>query len=639
MMWQKALKDRCNFEELLLILDELKSWPRVREIQEKAENLLDDQNIAFVKQDVETQEKAKQIISFFKKNSPLTGVGQFIFARALLYAGQLDDAKVQFINLVNNYHIPESKIKYLPEFQKMLPFNWAFSQVKFLVLCEKFKDVTPYEPYLTEHQRRILKLYLKLKIKKGKAYLEAYEALKQSGDNGIIVLQLIKLHLSRNKKIHDDQAFSLFQHYTFSEESSYPDLFFKFRYRLARNLINAKEYQKAFEVLRNHKYSPQDSSKKENDSVTAYFLSSWLAIEFCNNASWGLNELKKIENVVYSARNKAKILFWIGKAYSKTGYDNLAVQYFLRASQIRSSFYGHIAYSLLKRKEFEQVLKDEKIDLSHILDDHFETQKVSEHEQNNFEQLDLVQVLRLMQSKSILPNFNGFFDALISSDTDSKFYQMVLKLAQDIQGEHQVVRLSVKKELNFRKGYPFLTKKIMVRAIDPLFQKFSQYPFIHALVHSVIRQESYFNREAQSIKNAKGLMQLISSTAKIERKNLRKRGVKMGTYDLFNSMDNVLLGSSFLISLLEKYKGNTVLTLAAYNAGEGTVEKWIKAFGNPNDSSVNIINWMESIPFKETREYVQKVLESILIYEQIMVEQGLMRKIDLDLVDVIRPKL
>lgn len=638
-VWQKALNDEYDFSQLLDILEELKFWPRIKEIQEKAEKLLNDSKINFEKKDLETQSKVDQILIFFDKHPPTTGKGQFIFAQSLLYKGRLEDAKNQFIRLVNNFHIPEEVIGFLPQNQKFLPFNWAFSQVKFLVLSEKFKDIKPYDPFLNSQQKKVLNLYLKLLRKKGKAYLEAYEALKQPGDNGIIVFQLIKLHLKRNKKIHDDQAFSLFQHYSFSEESTYPDLFFKLRYRLARNLMSSKEYQKAFELLKQHKFSTQEIGLNNDDGVMAYFLPSWLAIEFCNNPMWGIKELKKIENNIISSKNKAKILFWIGKAYAKIGYGTLAVQYFVKASQMRSSFYGYIAYALLKRKEFDQVLKDQKIDIQHISDDHFETQKITDEDQAAFDQLELVQVLRFMKSKNGSSNFNEFFDALITSNTDSKFYQMVLRLAQEIQGEHQVVRLSVKKGLNIRNGYPLLSPGVIQKSIDPLLQKFPKYPFIHALTHSVIRQESYFNPEAQSIKAAKGLMQLLKSTAKREKKRLKRIGIRMKSFDLFNSKDNVLLGVSHLISLLEKYHGNAVLTLAAYNAGEGSVEKWIKAFGDPNDRDVNILNWMETIPFKETREYVQKVLESILVYEQILVEKNLRKKIDLDLVDVIRPKL
>ncbi len=638
-LWQQALNHNNDFFELSRSIEILNSWPRLKEIQIKAENGLDIQKFRYDPNDTSSNNQIEQLISFFRIHPPVTGRGQFIFARSLWFLNLHDEAKIQFIKLVNEFHIPDDIVKYIPEFQKILPFNWAFSQVKFLVLSEKFKDIKPYESFLTVQQKQVLDVYLKLLKQKGKAYLEAYEALKQSGDNGIIVLQLVQLHLSKNKKIHDDQAFSLLQHYQFSEESTYPDLFFKWRYKLARKFIDSKDYQKALDVLKQHQYTAKDCERKNDDAVTAFFLPAWLSIEFCDNPLWGLNELKKIENHIYSVKNKAKILFWIAKAYTKLGYDDLAVQYFLKASQIRSSFYGNIAYSLLKRKEFNAVLIDQKIDSQHMLDDHFETQNINSNDQEEFNKKDFVVLLKLMKEKTIPPKFDEFFDTLISLNSDPKFHQMVLKLAQDIQGDYQIVRLSVKKGFNMRNAYPLLKSNVFKKSIDPLVQKFPQYSFIYALAHSVIRQESYFNPEARSIRNAKGLMQLLNGTAKSERKNLKKLGIKMTSFNLFKSQDNVLLGVSYLIHLLNKYKGNTVLTLAAYNAGEGSVEKWINLFGDPNNTNINILNWIESIPFKETREYVQKVLENILIYEQILVEKGIRKKIDLDLVHIMRPKM
>lgn len=638
-LWQKALNYPNDFFELARLIELLNSWPRLKEIQMKAESALDIHNLRYDNSNSLLKEKIEHLISFFKTHPPVTGRGQFVFARSLWSLNFNEEAKIQFMKLVNEFHIPDDIIRYLPEFQKVLPFNWAFSQVKFLVLSEKFKDIKPYERFLTVQQKQVLEVYIKLLQQKGKAYLQAYEILKQSGDNGIIVLQLIHLHLGKNKKIHDDQAFSLLQHYQFSEEVTYPDLFFKWRYKLARRFIDSKDYQKALEVLKQHKYTPKDCERKNDDAVIAFFLPAWLSIEFCDNPLWGLNELKKIENHIYSVKNKAKILFWIAKAYTKLGYDDLAVQYFLKASHIRSSFYGNIAYSLLKRKEFSTVLVDQKIDSQHMLDDHFETQKINSKDQEEFNRNDFVVLLKLMKKKIIPPKFDEFFDTLISLNSEPKFHQMVLKLAQEIQGDYQIVRLSVKKGFNMRNGYPLLSRNVFKKSIDPVVQKFPKYSFMHALAHSVIRQESYFNPEARSIKNAKGLMQLLNGTAKSERKNLKKIGVNISSFNLFKAEDNVLLGVSYLISLLNKYKGNAVLTLAAYNAGEGSVEKWINLFGDPNNSNLNILNWIESIPFKETREYVQKVLENILIYEQILVEKGIRKKIDLDLVHVIRPKI
>jgi soluble lytic murein transglycosylase len=134
-----------------------------------------------------------------------------------------------------------------------------------------------------------------------------------------------------------------------------------------------------------------------------------------------------------------------------------------------------------------------------------------------------------------------------------------------------------------------------------------------AFAHGIIRQESSFERTAVSNAGARGLMQLMPGTA---RQTASRAGA---SYDFGRLTEdpqyNVMLGSSYLTQLLDEWGGNAVLAAAAYNAGSGNVRRWIAANGDPRTPGVDVVRWIEEIPFSETRNYVQRVLENTVVYD------------------------
>jgi soluble lytic murein transglycosylase len=135
------------------------------------------------------------------------------------------------------------------------------------------------------------------------------------------------------------------------------------------------------------------------------------------------------------------------------------------------------------------------------------------------------------------------------------------------------------------------------------------------IVHAITRQESLFNRQAISRAGARGLMQLMPATAQTVAKSLG-----LG-YDARRLLDdpayNMTLGASYFAKRLDQLGGSYVLAVASYNAGIGNVRRWLANNGDPRDPNVDVIDWIEQIPFSETRNYVQRVLENAVIYAMI----------------------
>jgi soluble lytic murein transglycosylase len=133
-----------------------------------------------------------------------------------------------------------------------------------------------------------------------------------------------------------------------------------------------------------------------------------------------------------------------------------------------------------------------------------------------------------------------------------------------------------------------------------------------SLAHGISRQESSFDPYAVSHAGARGMMQLMTGTA---REQAGKMGVGFDSYRLITDPKyNVMIGSAYFQRMLNMWDGNVPLAVASYNAGYGNVRKWVKAYGDPR-GNVDVLKWIEAIPFTETKGYVQRVIENSVVYD------------------------
>jgi len=137
-------------------------------------------------------------------------------------------------------------------------------------------------------------------------------------------------------------------------------------------------------------------------------------------------------------------------------------------------------------------------------------------------------------------------------------------------------------------------------------------PNIWSLAHGITRQESSFDPYAISHAGARGMMQLMTGTA---REQADKMGVGYDGYRLITDPNyNVMIGSAYFQRMLNNWGGSVPLAVAAYNAGSGNVSKWIARYGDPR-SQVDMLKWIEAIPYVETKAYVQRVIENSVVYD------------------------
>jgi soluble lytic murein transglycosylase len=199
-----------------------------------------------------------------------------------------------------------------------------------------------------------------------------------------------------------------------------------------------------------------------------------------------------------------------------------------------------------------------------------------------------------------------FYRSLAGSLADPAEVALLAQLADD-NGQHQIaLQIGV---IAQSRGLPvdtlaFPTAAIPASAATPTVER--------PMVYAVARQESSFNAEAVSGAGALGLLQILPGTA---RDAAQKAGVSYSKAKLTADPGyNATLGAVHLGGLVDDFGGSYVLAFAAYNAGPGRVATWIKAYGDPRDPRVDVVDWIERIPFTETRNYVQRTMENLQAY-------------------------
>jgi soluble lytic murein transglycosylase len=218
----------------------------------------------------------------------------------------------------------------------------------------------------------------------------------------------------------------------------------------------------------------------------------------------------------------------------------------------------------------------------------------------------LVQAVRIMSSQGNAEERALFVRALAQSLDNDTDRGLAVDLAQQIGRDDLpvwVARSARTKGSMFyvRQAYPTIRATLS--------------PGIWSLAHGIARQESSFDPYAVSHAGARGMMQLMPGTA---REQAGKLGVGFDDYRLGSDAGyNVMLGSAYFQRLLDTWDGSVPLAVASYNAGSGNVRKWINAYGDPRTGQVDVLKWIEAIPFVETKAYVQRVIENTVVYDSL----------------------
>jgi soluble lytic murein transglycosylase len=369
-----------------------------------------------------------------------------------------------------------------------------------------------------------------------------------------------------------------------------PDIWWKERNILTRSLIYKKKYALAYKVSSNH--SLNDGPKY----AEAEWLSGWIALTFLDDPNLALQHFKKFYDNVGYPISLARGAYWLGRTYKEIDNTKKSNEWFLEATKYLNTYYGQLAFVEVKPEQAYTLVKQPE---------------VSEKFTKEFNKNKLIKIVRLLGELDKTQYAKDFIKHLALLDVDNGSEILAGNLAIEIGRYDFAIQIS--KEASYEKRFYNKLNYPIIQTPGSVNNKRMPKP---ELILSVIRQESEFDQKANSYVGARGMMQLMTYTAKLVAKQARLQYVKEKLTS--DPEYNIKLGSYYLSGLLEEYEGSYPFALAAYNAGPKRVKYWKKINGDPQKGKIDYINWIELIKFKETRNYVQRVIENVNVYRYIL---------------------
>ena len=363
-----------------------------------------------------------------------------------------------------------------------------------------------------------------------------------------------------------------------------PDRWWSERKLVARALLDLDEPRLAFEVC--------DQTVQPNSSeaqVDAAFHAGWIALRFLDDAPSASRRFALAAKAAENPLSLARATYWQGRAAEAIGGPEAAKSFYTRAAGVPIAYYGQLAGQRLGQTRLT-----------------FRAPPVAAEGDQRDEAVNAIQALYAEGLDDVAAALA--FDAARQWRDESQLAAVaeVVKEQEDIGTQVQFAKIALMRRHPFEAmAFP----AVGMPAFVPL-PRSADLPTVYA----VARQESEFIWHASSGAGAKGLMQMLPSTAVV---TARRAGVEFDPARLIvDPAFNTQLGAALLGQLIEDQRGTRELAFAAYNAGPGRVAQWIAAHGDPRDGTVDLVDWIERIPFDETRDYVERVSENLGVYRQ-----------------------
>jgi len=565
-------------QEIQAFLDENPRWPSRDALEESAEDAL-----------FWREQDPQRVIDFFGGRRPVSGVGLAALGKALIETGNKEGGAKFVRDAWRNdplTHAIEKKLRKL----RVLDKDDHRRRADYLLMQDNRRYISAVKRLLPQIE------------KKWKPSVKARIAtVQRAGNAGTLLTRLdkeIKLEppvlFARiqwlRRADNDEKVWRLLKSAPNSaEELVDPTEWWDEREIQVRLAIYRDKPEIAYEIAKNH-----GEGLEHWDLSEAEFVAGWIALRFLNKREAARDHFRTAAAAGGLPKRRARAAYWLGRTELELGDQTAAIARFAEAAQHHHTFYGQLAHQMI-------AATDAKVAFRNFV-------RPSEAEIEDFVEQDVM--------KAIVLSHQADFENLMSlflydrARTIESAPEMVLlcELAARVAPPHRAVRMA---KIAMNRDFP--VEHYAYPNALPEFRTLAEGQSIeNALLHALTRQESEFNPTIVSSAGAVGLMQLLPSTAKMV---ARRHGQQYSKRNL--SADpayNVSLGTAFLHRLVGNYDGSYIMALAGYNAGPGRIRRWVKQFGDPRDSDVDPIDWIERIPFKETRNYVHKILESAQVY-------------------------
>ncbi|RAK69278.1 lytic transglycosylase domain-containing protein [Phenylobacterium kunshanense] len=352
------------------------------------------------------------------------------------------------------------------------------------------------------------------------------------------------------------------------------------RKRLVATAIRANDWRGAYQAAAN-------SGLNEGvDATEAEFYAGWMALNRLNDPVAAGRHFANIARIGTSPITRGRAFYWQGRAAEARGDKPAAEAFYAQGAEHLTTFYGQLSAEKLGRR------------LTLVSDP-----TPSAADRARFEGQDVVQAMRMLADQGQRDLFRAFalhIDDNVPTTVDAALLIDAIRDYGDQDTSMKAARAAATRGLILTdRAYPYRTPPDVAGAPEP------------ALVLGITRQESGFDPSVRSHADARGMMQLLPSTAQVV---ARRMGVSYSVSQLYEPDYNMRLGSSFLGQLVDRFSGSYILAAAGYNAGPGRPAQWVSWCGDPRAGGQDPLDFIECIPFSETRNYVMRVMENMQVY-------------------------
>jgi len=565
-----------SFKKITGFLQKNPYWPQGYLLRLRAESSLN-----------ETSDK-QLIVKWFKNNPPLTGKGYKYYALA---ANSIIKDPEELKNIIKSgwhkghFSIADQKA-YYQKFKNYLSLEDHIKKIDNHLWDKEIRAAENSFYLVNAHYQQSFRAQIAF-IKKQPSANTLYKKIAKKYYTPGLIYKYLN---SRKRNLpSSSEIVSLIR--MVQTEKDYADEFWKIQSYLAREFIEKKKYIDAYKVASSH-FTNSAANKSE-----AEYLSGWLALRFLNKSQLALDHFRNFNRIVKTPISKSRGIYWLGRAHEANNNKKTAERlYNLVASKYPYTFYGQVALMEIGKN---QMLLPEDIDLAQ-----YKALANSYAKVNDITRA--AQIVSQYGSNALSQTYikSAVNQALNTVDIFYAAYN--INQSKNLHHMAWMAKSALQKHV-FIKNHAYPTPYVV-----------SNLPIEKPLMYSIIRQESVFDQHAISSAEARGLMQIIKATACETAKKIAQhcRISKLTTDPQYN----ITLGSNYLNQMIEEYNGSYILAIAAYNGGPHNVDKWLKLHGDPRKmkSTRDVLDWLELIPFYETRNYVQRVLENLQIYRVII---------------------
>jgi len=574
LLWRIATSDaRALFSELHTALEELEGWPREDAIQREAEWKL-----------AEADMGADLTAGWYARREPVTGEGRVAWGEALIALGRVDEGREQIREAWRTQSLRQTyQSEVLREHGSFLTAEDHAERVDFLLWAGQRSLASALLPQLEAGERRVADARMRLAARSSgvDAAVDAVPASLQNNP-GLVFERTRWRRRAGNTSGALDLALELPDAHTNTAalESMWSE-----RKLIILDLMRERDHETAYRLAADNGMSAGVSF------ADAEFLAGWIALVHLDRPEAALEHFNRLEAGVTTPVSLGRAKYWQGRAAEAAGDAPLARERFVAAAQHATTYYGQLAILALGPDAAELDLPADPV--------------ITPDERAAFAEREQILALRMLGELNQTFLFRTFA-AHLEDRMETPAEQAMLA---DIALDHLRLREAVRAAKAGR-----MQGMILAERAYPLVEVPSDAPVMAdpSLTLSVIRQETEFDARAVSGAGARGMMQMMPATA---RATARQLGLPYAFEWLTDDPDyNMRLGMAHLQEVVDDYDGSLVMALAAYNAGGGRVRRWVQEYGDPRYGAIDPIDWVESLPFGETRNYVQRVIENLQVY-------------------------